>query len=495
MNNFPFTRCLRPRKIVNPYTHETMIVPCGHCKACLTSKQSRLTLQCDLESKCCMYTVFVTLTYANRFIPRLSVVCDDSHSDPDDPEIFPIYTFFDKETGEIIQQSRCYRTDVEMIQKKTYLFGDIPYLRKSDLQKFIKRLRFHIDKKCHEKIRYYAVGEYGPVHFRPHFHILLFVTSKEAYQMLDEYIRSCWTFGRVDCQLSKGSANSYVASYVNSNCNLPTILMHDAVRPFSVHSRFLGLGFFESQRSEVYSCTASEFIKRSIELDGAVKEFNLWRSAYSVFFPKCKGFSCASTCERTYRYILYRTAKKYYQFDKTIDIARTIATEIFLFDTKFQPIDNEDRDHLKFLRYFRSDFPADCNINDRQFVKFVYSIYVQLLLSKHFLEFCCGDLGCDSYSIKKMVAKIEEFYKDLDYMHLRDFYENQQMYFQEDYAKESDLVFFYDNMPFDFNSYKDSPIYKLYDAHIYKLFSDRIKHKVLNDSNQIFFDQKVEVLI
>ena len=43
-------------------------------------------------------------------------------------------------------------------------------LQKSDLQKFFKRLR----KKTHEKISYYAVGEYGDNTQRPHYHIILF---------------------------------------------------------------------------------------------------------------------------------------------------------------------------------------------------------------------------------------------------------------------------------------------------------------------------------
>ncbi|AXH74726.1 MAG: replication initiator protein [Microviridae sp.] len=41
-------------------------------------------------------------------------------------------------------------------------------LDKRDLQKFFKRLRKHHD------VRYYACGEYGPLHGRPHFHACVF---------------------------------------------------------------------------------------------------------------------------------------------------------------------------------------------------------------------------------------------------------------------------------------------------------------------------------
>ena len=41
-------------------------------------------------------------------------------------------------------------------------------IRKTDLQKFFKRLR----KLNHEKISYYAVGEYGDKTQRPHYHLV-----------------------------------------------------------------------------------------------------------------------------------------------------------------------------------------------------------------------------------------------------------------------------------------------------------------------------------
>ena len=65
----PFCKCLNPQRIVNPYTNEAMTVPCGHCKACILAKNSRYAFQCDLESYSSKHTLFITLTYANRFIP------------------------------------------------------------------------------------------------------------------------------------------------------------------------------------------------------------------------------------------------------------------------------------------------------------------------------------------------------------------------------------------------------------------------------------------
>jgi len=46
-------------------------------------------------------------------------------------------------------------------------------LKKTDIQKFFKRLRKCHGKK-HKSIKYYAVGEYGGQTLRPHYHIVIF---------------------------------------------------------------------------------------------------------------------------------------------------------------------------------------------------------------------------------------------------------------------------------------------------------------------------------
>lgn len=58
----------------------------------------------------------------------------------------------------------------------TYNEENNPYgseLDPESLQKFIKRLR----KKIPQKIRYFAVGEYGDQNFRPHYHLAMFGLS------------------------------------------------------------------------------------------------------------------------------------------------------------------------------------------------------------------------------------------------------------------------------------------------------------------------------
>ena len=98
LKDYPYTRCLEPKRIYNPYLRDWLIVPCGHCRACQCSKGSRYKLQIQLEAKSHRYCVFGTLTYANSFIPRLSLkpVHDDVLG------VVNGYDMYEKETGEFL---------------------------------------------------------------------------------------------------------------------------------------------------------------------------------------------------------------------------------------------------------------------------------------------------------------------------------------------------------------------------------------------------------
>ena len=117
----------------------------------------------------------------------------------------------------------------------------IPYVCNRDLDLFLKRLRSYYPD---EKLRYYAVSEYGPTSFRPHWHLLLFSNSERFSQTVCENVSKAWAYGRCDASLSRGFAAPYVASYVNSFVALPDFYtqMPKVVRPKSFHS----IGFTES---------------------------------------------------------------------------------------------------------------------------------------------------------------------------------------------------------------------------------------------------------
>lgn len=118
----PFCKCLHPKRITNPYTHESMVVPCGHCEACTLAKNSRYAFQCDLESYVSRHTLFITLTYANRFIPRATIV--DSLERPFGNDLV------DKETGEILGAADLSSTDIDRLLNKFYLLVMSPICEK-----------------------------------------------------------------------------------------------------------------------------------------------------------------------------------------------------------------------------------------------------------------------------------------------------------------------------------------------------------------------------
>lgn len=512
MENYPFIRCLHPKKVFNPYLREYLTTTCGKCQSCQNARGSRYALQIRLEAQSCKHVLFGTLTYSNDYIPKLGLVpLRDSLN-------YVIgYELFDKDSGEYLDYFPSNSTDVQVLLRKVNMQGELPYLRKSDIQLFFKRLRKSISNIFPDvKVRYYACGEYGPEHFRPHFHFLLFFNETKLleptqhtlgefpdWQWYDsennydrsqrlstvEYlIRKSWKFGRIDAQTPKGDCAQYVASYVGNFSTLPKVYKLSSTRPFSVHSQFLGQGFLKGQLKEVYATPTRDFIQRSIKVGSNDMEFTVWRSAYSAFYPKCKGFVGKSSRERLYAYQLIQTAQRLYPFaSSTLDLARLTFTSLHFYFLSGRTVSPDSAFEDVYLRYFLG------SLNIRSLVvdlddsvvcdRLIYCIYTELLMSKHFLNFCVAHSGLSPVNV---LGKIENFYSDLDYLRLTDWYQSQQDYFSLDFANEDDYVYFFDNLNYSMSSFKLSPAYRKFCVSVDKTYQQRIKHKLLNDKNLIF---------
>lgn len=495
MNSYPFTRCLSPRKILNPYTHDTLVVPCGKCLACKNSKNSRMTLQCELESQSSDAVLFGTLTYSEDNVPLAKMVkvftCDD------DGFGSYHYDIYDCESGEILIDNVELTNDLyDKLSRKYNTDGIIRYLRKKDAQDFLKRLRYYYTDTQNEKIRYFLCGEYGPVHFRPHFHFLLFIRVsdktrlQQALSNARQAVYKAWKFGRVDVQVSKGKCSSYVASYVNSFSSLPEILRVGSFRQFCVHSQRLGYSFLERQLSEIYETSVEDFIRRSLVIDGKDKEFNVWRSYYSYFYPRCKGYAIKSEYRRSLSYKMYADLRKIFPYAKNPkELAVAVASLFKLFSSSYQVEtyykykENPHRCYVDLLSMLSEEFPFGVDEYSPMYVRFIDSIYTQILLSRHFLmDICLGSTHC----VYRMLGRIDEFYKRLEYLHLVEYFENQQAYFSEDYADEDDITYFQGG---DYTlDFLNSPAFQAYKSKIEKLSSERIKHKKLNDINEVLFN-------
>ena len=274
LQNKLITRCQRPRTVVNKYTHEPVIVPCGSCPSCILRRSGIQTNLLTTYSAQFRYVYFVTLTYAPCFLPTLEVsiieTCTDDIADipcvPDinnldvnDPNTYLFgFRSVPRSASVKLKNSTVERTFKDPEVRFTYgmkpkellsILGKIkhnvpnriPYVCNRDLDLFLKRLRSYYPD---EKLRYYAVSEYGPTSFRPHWHLLLFSNSERFSQTVLENVSKAWSYGRCDASLSRGFAAPYVASYVNSFVALPDFYtqMPKVVRPKSFHS----IGFTES---------------------------------------------------------------------------------------------------------------------------------------------------------------------------------------------------------------------------------------------------------
>lgn len=93
-------------------------------------------------------------------------------------------------------------------------------LRKDHAVKFIKRLRFHVNKICPgRRIRYFLCGEYGDNTQRPHYHAIIFglgLNSLDKSFVIDSWPFCDWTTIRIKKSfgLAEGKSIQYVAGYI-----------------------------------------------------------------------------------------------------------------------------------------------------------------------------------------------------------------------------------------------------------------------------------------
>ena len=186
-----FIQCLNPTTVYDNNGHPH-VVSCGKCPVCLNSKRSAIVSLINAEYRKAKYTFFVTLTYADRYLPKLrltSLRCDGFFGNSAPVSVPYIHrprmvdcqyvgyeldgdfsdTAFTESQRFHHQFCFGYLSPVlERLEHKDY----IPVLNVRDLQLFLKRLRKSLSKylenETDQVFRYYAVGEYGPQHFRPH---------------------------------------------------------------------------------------------------------------------------------------------------------------------------------------------------------------------------------------------------------------------------------------------------------------------------------------
>lgn len=266
-NITPWISCFKPVSIRDCFGRVQM-VGCGSCPACQELKRNSLSNRLALEEHRAKYCSFVTLTYDEVHLPIVDVSPLFSSSDGEVVDLLQNHDFNkDFSTPSVVNTEELrnsvvlynihrsfYKANYSVNRNVTYEDNQVAVLVNRHLQLFIKRFRKYVSQNYNEKIRYYAVGEYGVQSLRPHWHILFFYSSSQLARDFEDvvqfgsesrpiqtpvFLRSLWKFGHIDSKQTDGKAYFYVSSYVNKPADFPYVLTLLAPQR-AFHSNFLG---------------------------------------------------------------------------------------------------------------------------------------------------------------------------------------------------------------------------------------------------------------
>lgn len=480
--DYPFVKCLNPKRIYNPALGRYIIVGCGHCEACLLKKSQVSAQKCRIESNYHKYNYFVTLTYNDENIPLVTPIYGNTNQ---------IQLFFKTPRFGLSECSTDYRVDdYESFRKflvKCGHDGDIAVLCKRDLILFNKRLRKHF---TNEKLRYYAVGEYGPEHFRPHYHIIYNFDSDRVALEFEKAVRTSWPFGFCKVELVKGDCARYVAGYVNSFATVPKILKHPQYMPFCCHSIRYAEQPFEAHIEKIYNPDTDfdSIIKRTVSLGERSFTIDAWRSYTSRVFPRQIAYGSRSRVENFRAITLLREIRVWFKTENLSDVVKDIVNicvdNCIHFDMKYHKESFYDRNVSSLLHFIVFLLGVDfryVHYGDSMYNTCITRLYDYLRKSKYFIDVISKDMLNDS----KCFVRIEKFYNYLDKQNLSRFYTSQSDYFSTNDFSLDKLDLFYDSSD-TVDCIKSSYSYEKFRAQTKKKFNDAIKHKRQNDINNIF---------
>ena len=470
--------CEHP-KYITTKDNRRMLVSCGKCLSCLIDKSRSKTRVLIEHEKNTKFTYFVTLTYNKYNVPRLGV------SVHKDMGRFGknVLSLADADTGEYL--GHCYYPYNDYLKIKSRSDDCyVHYARFSDAQKFVKRLRYYLSKYSNEKVTYYLCSEYGPRTFRPHFHLLLYINDPKQLTHLRECLYKAWTLGFVDYSLSRNSAQSYVAGYLNSYVSLPEIFKVPAISPKSVHSTKMALPTFDADFKEIYKNDPTRFVRyfKYTNSDGVTALSSPWRSFKTYLFPKCYGYACKSTYERITTYGINSTL-----------VARYGGKAEAIVDGIKIDFENNTLPYSVAVSMLKSHdgifiLPTDDILLARVYATFHYQKLMDIF----------------HLSPRQLSLNIDEFYSRLDYQNLKEMYEcinnSAQILDDEEYQLFSQCyvygTYLTDNEYTLYNGmviasslldewYHQSRIYKSIVTKRHFLYNKAVKHKELNDMNNV----------
>jgi hypothetical protein len=173
-------------------------VPCGKCPPCIQRAVNGWAFRMMVQQRDARTSLFVTLTYDTNFVPV--------------------------STGKA---------------------GAAMSLQKTDVQKFLKRLR-----KLHENqdIKYFAVGEYGTKPERPHYHAIIFNANPE-------HIERAWALdnkkiGDIFIGTCTEASIVYTLKYMCKHTRITKQDPYNRQREFRLMSKGMGQNYITEKMSK-----------------------------------------------------------------------------------------------------------------------------------------------------------------------------------------------------------------------------------------------------
>lgn len=541
--------CQHRSFITNKYTGTRIAVDCGQCDYCIHKKAKKASMRVKTAGSAFKYSYFVTLTYDNAHLPLMNCkvlhseyedvlgISGDTHFGNEHHQYIPVSQYqcddnsvlrhiffeqvqgtlpFDREIKEYVPVKdnwflsmdaiRSFINKTQSVDKTDYpasvQYGRdnlIPFLNYVDVQNYIKRLRKHLFQTLgsYETLHFYAVGEYGPVHFRPHYHLLLFTNSDKVAEVLRYCHDKSWKLGRSDFQRSAGGAGSYVASYVNSLSSAP--LLYRSCRAFRPKSR-ASVGFFEKGCDFVEDEDPYSQIEQKIDsvVNGRVYNFNgvsvrstppmsYIRTLLPRFSSACNDDSSAIA-----RILLavHRVPQRIARFGiiHYNNSVLSLANAYYKYLKVNSTLTDDDKIVLHASRCSTRFGYCSVDFDVESFIDKLYRLF--LYVYKFFRNWHLPNFGSDisAYSgrIMFIIKTGIEYEKKADYESLRDAYS-----LRSQYPEISDCMFALsqNGQERDVLQSVSSDTVQLLEQLRYRSSTfcrDMIKHKQLNDANNIF---------
>ncbi|QCS35994.1 replication initiator protein [Capybara microvirus Cap1_SP_82] len=534
--------CFHPIKVYTPQGEK--YVPCGQCPACLRMKSSQnvdnIVGFAQDNATDFPYMYFITLTYSNENLPLALYDAINNNISPISSQDFGIRngkTYSCYASPKTLNNAKKLGSLHHSKEHSYY----VPVLNRKHIQLFIKTLRNNLDYEK-EEIKHYCVGEYGPRHLRPHYHIIIFCKS-DIYKFLRENLSSFWSLGFCNLKRSTIGTAQYIAKYVCSTASLPSYLKTKGFRPFSHHSQFM----YKTASKERITFDESFYDKLltgyNVQRNGATNKALYSLTYQRRIFPKCYNFDCTNIAKtydtltlynellekdfskfftmsvRQYvEYIYKKYNSKYFTFSNAYTTNRLVFADserliraLYLSKAFIKLCKEQDITHLDMVRNihlfynYQSNFVLSRFYQSQEDYTANESLYPEDVFTFGFTRFYDLELFTignklslfhkDPYKLQGYNP--EEFpflplnveFENFDNSHLFHQYELQEdrtIYYNPQILKFYEL-FSYDLQTLLFNPPADIPAIN-YRCEVTKRLNEDVKHKLLNDYNRSIFN-------